>query len=133
MTAHNKKQKMSFQDWEPKVLVKSHYSVTDKKQAVLSASRRGETISVKKNSGNPDYLHLKKVENEEETFKHATVSLSLSKQIAQARNNAKMTQRDLDQRLNLPPNTIKQYEQGTIIPNKVVINNIKKVLGDYWK
>jgi ribosome-binding protein aMBF1 (putative translation factor) len=123
---------MSFQDWEPKVLVKSH-SATDKKQAVLSASRRGETVSVKKNNSNPEYQHLKKIENEEETFKHATVSLSLSKQIAQARNNAKMTQKELDQRLNLPANTVKQYEQGSIIPNKMVINNIKKVLGENWK
>lgn len=121
-----------FQDWEPKVLVKK-YTHADKKQAVVSASRRGETVSVKKNNSNPEYQHLKKIENEEETFKHTTVSLSLSKQIAQARNNAKMTQKELDQRLNLPANTIKQYEQGVIIPNKVVINNIKKVLGDNWK
>ena len=121
-----------FQDWEPKVLVKK-YTPADKKQVVVSASRRGETVSVKKNNSNPEYQHLKKIENEEETFKHATVSLSLSKQIAQARNNAKMTQKELDQRLNLPPNTIKHYEQGTIIPNKVVINNIKKVLGESWK
>jgi ribosome-binding protein aMBF1 (putative translation factor) len=121
-----------FQDWEPKVLVKK-YTTTDKKQAVLSASRRGETVSVKKNNSNPEYQHLKKIENEEETFKHATVSLSLSKQIAQARNNAKMTQKELDQRLNLPANTVKQYEQGSIIPNKMVINNIKKVLGENWK
>ena len=119
-----------FQDWEPKVLVKK-YTPADKKQVVISASRRGETVSVKKNNSNPEYQHLKKIENEEETFKHATVSLSLSKQIAQARNNAKMTQKELDQRLNLPANTVKQYEQGSIIPNKVVINNIKKVLG--WK
>jgi ribosome-binding protein aMBF1 (putative translation factor) len=121
-----------LQDWEPKVLVKK-YTSTDKKQAVVSASRRGETVSVKKNNSNPEYQHLKKIENEEETFKHATVSLSLSKQIAQARNNAKMTQKELDQRLNLPANTVKQYEQGSIIPNKVVINNIKKVLGESWK
>lgn len=121
-----------FQDWEPKVLVKQ-YSANDKKQVIVNASRRGETVSVAKNNGNPEYQHLKKIEKEEETFKHPVVSLSLSKQIAQARNNAKMTQKQLDQRLNLPPNTIKQYESGTIIPNKMVINNIKKVLGEHWK
>jgi ribosome-binding protein aMBF1 (putative translation factor) len=121
-----------FQDWEPKVLVKRHND-TEKKQNLINATRRGDTVSVAKNKSNPEYQHLKKIENEQETFKHPTVALTLSKQIAQARNSAKMTQRQLDQRLNLPPNTIKQYEQGTIIPNKIVINNIKKVLGDNWK
>ena len=124
---------MNYQDWEPKVLVKRVTSYADKKQSLINADRRGETVSVKKNNTNPEYQHLKKIENEEETFKHVTVSLSLSKQIAQARNSAKMTQKQLDQRLNLPPNTLKQYEQGSIIPNKVVINNIKKVLGEHWK
>ena len=121
-----------FQDWEPKTLVKQ-YSANDKKQVLVNASRKGQTVSVLKNNSNPEYQHLKKIENEEETFKHPVVSLSLSKQIAQARNEAKMTQKQLDQRLNLPSNTVKQYESGTIIPNKMVINNIKKVLGEYWK
>jgi ribosome-binding protein aMBF1 (putative translation factor) len=121
-----------FQDWEPKVLVKQ-YSANDKKQVLVNASRKGQTVSVLKNNSNPEYQHLKKIEKEEETFKHPVVSLTLSKQIAQARNEAKMTQKQLDQRLNLPPNTVKQYESGTIIPNKMVINNIKKVLGEYWK
>jgi ribosome-binding protein aMBF1 (putative translation factor) len=121
-----------FQDWEPKTLVKQ-YSANDKKQVLVNASRKGQTVSVLKNNSNPEYQHLKKIEKEEETFKHPVVSLSLSKQIAQARNEAKMTQKQLDQRLNLPSNTVKQYESGTIIPNKMVINNIKKVLGEYWK
>lgn len=121
-----------FQDWEPKVLVKQ-YSANEKKQVLVNASRKGQTVSVLKNNSNPEYQHLKKIEKEEETFKHPVVSLSLSKQIAQARNEAKMTQKQLDQRLNLPSNTVKQYESGTIIPNKMVINNIKKVLGEYWK
>jgi ribosome-binding protein aMBF1 (putative translation factor) len=121
-----------FQDWEPKVLVKQ-YSANDKKHVLVNASRKGQTVSVLKNNSNPEYQHLKKIEKEEETFKHPVVSLALSKQIAQARNEAKMTQKQLDQRLNLPPNTVKQYESGTIIPNKMVINNIKKVLGEYWK
>ena len=125
----------NFQDWEPKVLVKNinHLSGTQKKNAVINATRKGETLSVKKNNTNPDHLHLKKIEKEEETFKHETISLDVRKQIAQARNNAKLTQKELASQLNLPPNIIKDYELGKVIPNKMIISKIKRALGEHWK
>jgi ribosome-binding protein aMBF1 (putative translation factor) len=124
-----------FQDWEPKVLVKNinHLSATEKKNTIINATRKGETLSVKKNNANPEHLHLKKIENEQETFKHETISLDLRKQIAQARNNAKLTQKDLAALLNLPPGIIKDYEVGKVIPNKMIISKIKRALGEHWK
>jgi ribosome-binding protein aMBF1 (putative translation factor) len=60
---------------------------------------------------------------------HKTVSASMAKKIAQLRSDAKLTQKDLAFKLNVHANVIKDYENGTIIPNATVINKIEKVLG----
>ena len=125
----------SFQDWEPKVLYKNNknQSSEQKKNTLITAQRKGETLSVKKDTHtDPNYLHILKIEKEQETFKHETVSLSLSKQIAKARNSAKLTQKELAQRLNLPQTTIQNYENGKSIPNKMIISKIKQFLKEHW-
>lgn len=72
--------------------------------------------------------NAKKIENEEETFKHQTVSLTVSKRIAQARCEKKLTQKELANKLNLPLKIIQDYETSKAIPNHVILNNIEKIL-----
>ena len=83
------------------------------------------TLLEKQNSN----LDLKKIENEEETFKHKSVSLSMSKKIAQKRCSMKLTQKDLAFKLSLPEKIIKDYENGSAIPNHIIINKIEKIIG----
>jgi putative transcription factor len=72
--------------------------------------------------------NAKKIENEEESFKHQTVSLTVSKRIAQARCEKKLTQKELANKLNLPLKIIQDYETSKAIPNHVILNNIEKIL-----
>jgi putative transcription factor len=73
--------------------------------------------------------NIRKVEKEEETFKHPTVTLSTAKKIAQARCEKKMSQKDLANALYLPFKIIQDYEAGKAIPNAFVLNKIEKILG----
>ena len=72
--------------------------------------------------------NVKKIENEEETFKHQTVSLTVAKRIAQARCEKKLTQKDLANKLNLPLKIIQDYESSKAIPNHIILNKIEKIL-----
>lgn len=73
--------------------------------------------------------NLTKIANEEDTFKHATVSLSMSKKISQLRCEKKLTQKELAFQLSLPVKIIQDYEAGKAIPNANIINKIEKILG----
>jgi putative transcription factor len=72
--------------------------------------------------------NIKKIENEEESFKHEKISLSVSKKIAQARCDKKISQKELAIKLNLPLKIIQDYESGKGIPNHIILNKIEKVL-----
>jgi putative transcription factor len=57
------------------------------------------------------------------------VPFHLGKSIEQARTAKKMTQLDLARALVVQPPIIKQYENGTAIPNNAFIAKIEKTLG----
>jgi putative transcription factor len=57
------------------------------------------------------------------------VPSNLGKMIEQARTTKKMTQQDLAKVLVVQASIIKQYENGTIIPNNAFIAKIEKVVG----
>jgi putative transcription factor len=57
------------------------------------------------------------------------VPSNLGKMIEQARTTKKMTQQDLAKALVVHASIIKQYENGTIIPNNAFIAKIEKLVG----
>ena len=57
------------------------------------------------------------------------VPSNLGKMIEQARTAKKMTQQDLARALVVQAPVIKQYENGTAIPNNAFIAKIEKVVG----
>ena len=95
--------------------------------------RKNNTVSVDKIVSNKSQINvvsnIKQIEKEEDTFKHKTVSLSISKRIAAARCNKKMSQKDLANTIYLPYKIIQDYESGKAIPNPLVLNKIEKALG----
>jgi putative transcription factor len=106
-----------------------------KTHQINNGLRKGTVVSqLRKNVGNNsdvtkvDHSVIKKIENEEETFKHKTVSLSMSKKIAKARCDKKLSQKDLAFKLNLQIKIIQDYESGKAIPNHMIINKIEKML-----
>ena len=126
---------MNFQDWKPVTWNKigEKHKGESKNAYINNQMRKNNTVTTNKVVSNKTQIdgvsNLKKVEKEEDTFKHATVSLSMSKRIAQARCEKKMTQKDLANALSLPFKIIQDYEAGKAIPNHIVLNKIEKALG----
>ena len=128
---------MSFQDWnEVKWDKRGQKQLNEsKKDFVRREQISGRASSqIKKTNGlNTNSIeqtsNLKKIADEEETFKHKSVSLNMSKKIAQKRAEMKLTQKDLAFKLSLPEKIIKDYESGKAIPNANIINKIEKILG----
>jgi putative transcription factor len=126
---------MIFQDWNPVTWNKT--GDKNKNESKISyinnQMRKNNTISKNKNNSNKNQIegvsNIKKIENEEDTFKHQKVSLSMAKKIAQARCNKKMTQKELANTLSLPLKIIQDYEASKAIPNHNVLNKIEKILG----
>lgn len=73
-------------------------------------------------------VNAKKLETEE-VGKIETVSHSLSLQIQKARLNKKMTQKELAKKLNIPLNTIQNYENGKGVPKGPELQKIGNILG----
>ena len=130
---------MNFQDWKTVSWDKrGERSKNESKKDQLNRNiRSGNVISTTKqvtnkagSSGvNEKVMSARKLENEQDTFIHKKVSLSMAKRIAQLRCENKMTQKDLAFKLSLPIKIIQEYESGIAIPNHVITNKIEKVLG----
>ena len=126
---------MNFQDWNvvswDKRGERSKYESI--KDYINNQTRKNNTVSSLKtqslNSNKIDIPNIKKIENEEDTFVIKTVSLNVSKRIAQKRCEQKLTQKELAFKLNLPEKIIKEYEAGKAVPNHVILNKIEKILG----
>ena len=130
-----------FQDWTPVGWNKQGTKQTNetKKDFLKRESQAGRVISSMNNTTcnkagsnglNDKVMSARKLE-EEDTFKHKSVSLSISKRIAQKRCEMKLTQKELAMKLSLPESIIKDYEKpdGKVIPNPNILNKIEKILG----
>jgi putative transcription factor len=71
----------------------------------------------------------KKIRDNEELPQVEKVGIEIGKQIMQGRLAKKLKQTDLAKKLNLTPDFIRDYENGTAPMNKVILNNIVKSLG----
>ena len=84
-----------------------------------------------KSKNNVD-LHAIKLENDHDNFKNATIPKNICKQIAQARNLKKFTQKEMAQKLGLQANIYVTFENGKATydgKTKEMINKIQKLLG----
>ena len=131
-----------FQDWTPIGWNKQGTKQTNetKKDFLKRETQAGRVISSMNNTthnkagsnGLKDkVMSTRKLEEEEDTFKHKSISLSISKRIAQKRCEMKLTQKELAMKLSLPESVIKDYEKldGKVIPNPNILNKIEKILG----
>lgn len=132
---------MNFQDWnEVKWDKRGIRQKDESKQDFLIRAQRNSTAvktlakptSLNKagSSGvNEQVMSSRKLEDETETFKHKTISLSMAKRLAQKRCEMKLTQKDLAFKLSLPEKIIKDYEASKAIPTPTIINKIEKIVG----
>lgn len=68
------------------------------------------------------------LETESEIFHVPEIPHSLSQEISKARMAAKLTQKELAQKLNLQPSVIAGYENGKAIPDGQILQKIAKAL-----
>lgn len=126
---------MDHQDWKEISWDKTHEKPKDmtKKTFIATQIKKGNvTQTLKPGSLNQNKTtvisNIKKIENEEETFKLNTIGTKFGNRIAQARCEKKLTQKQLANALSLPESTIKNYENGKAIYNAVIVNKIEKIL-----
>lgn len=126
---------MDGQDWETVTLSKTQKQKTAglSTARALSAAKAAGVVETEKRhavaASATTGISLKKLEDSTEEFKHATVSASLSKAIAQARQAKKMTQAQLATAINERAQIIQEYESGKAIPNPSILNKLDRALG----
>ena len=112
-----------FQDWTPVGWNKQGTKQKNetKKDFLKRESQAGRIIfSMNNTTRNKDgsnglndkVMSTRKLEKEEDTFKHKSVSLSISKRIAQKRCEMKLTQKELAMKLSLPESKSKYLKQN---------------------
>ena len=77
-------------------------------------------------------LHAIKLENDHDNFKNATIPKNICKQIAQARNLKKITQKEMAQKLGIQSNIYVTLENGKAIydgKTKQLVNKLQNILG----
>jgi ribosome-binding protein aMBF1 (putative translation factor) len=84
-----------------------------------------ELKNIKSNSS----VSGKKINDDDELPQVEKVGINIGKQIMQARLNKNLKQTDLAKKLNVTPDFIRDYENGTAHMNKAILNNIGKILG----
>ncbi len=105
-------------------------SAAQKQQALERGIRSGTAVSEKKNTGQATAIHLRKVEEDQDSFGGvATVSTELKLAIQQARLAKKLTQKDLAMHIAEKATVINDYESGRAIPNPQIISKLERVLG----
>eukprot|EP00930_Biecheleria_cincta_P101901 TRINITY_DN93552_c0_g1_i1.p1 TRINITY_DN93552_c0_g1~~TRINITY_DN93552_c0_g1_i1.p1 ORF type:complete len:146 (-),score=27.55 TRINITY_DN93552_c0_g1_i1:68-505(-) len=125
-------------DWSPVVWQKSGPKGKAAKSAseVNAARRSGAAVDTDKKfgAGGNQSSHSvvpnsKKLDENGETFRHATVSHEFKQALQQARLAKKMTQAALATAICEKGSVINEYESGKAIPNGAIINKLNKALG----
>merc|ERR1711997_942799 len=108
-----------------------------KSQAEVNAARRsGAEVETdrKINAGGNKSAHsqvpnVAKLDENGETFKHATVSHDFKMALQQARTAKKLSQAQLATAFSEKGSVINEYESGKAIPNGAIINKLNRALG----
>ncbi|EDO05107.1 putative multiprotein bridging factor type 1 [Babesia bovis T2Bo] len=128
----------SHQDWTPVVWSKKDNCRGPQRKAALNDARRtGEDISTEKkflgglNKSTKAYLpsNAAKIDNETEDFRIERVEFHFRQALQKARMAKGLTQQSLARLINEPESTVKEYENGTAIPNGVILQKLTRALG----
>lgn len=105
-------------------------------QAEINAARRtGSVLATEKKYGttnvknNPEGQRLAKLDNTDDIVAVKKLDVSVGKAIQQARQEKKMTQKDLATKCNEKPQVINDYEAGRAVPNQQLLGKMERALG----
>ena len=104
---------------------------SSKKPNTVSSGMQLNKYGAGKNQQNKGYKDANTIEKnaEEGNLKIDTVNHNLRMEIQKARQQKKLTQKDLADLCSLPVGTIRAYEKGTAAPNPNQLRAMSKVLG----
>lgn len=107
-----------------------------KTQAELNAARRsGNVVGTEKKYGstntksNPEGQRLTKLDAVDDVVPTKKLDMNVGKAIQQARQEKKLTQKDLATKINEKPNVINDYEAGRAVPNQQLLGKLERALG----
>lgn len=102
----------------------------------LNAARRsGAVLGTEKKYGstntkaNPEGQRLTKLDNADDVVQVKKLDASVGKVISQARQEKKLTQKDLATKINEKPQVINDYEAGRAVPNQQLLGKLERALG----
>ncbi|CDR96219.1 multiprotein bridging factor type 1, putative [Babesia bigemina] len=128
----------SHQDWTPVVWAKREsYKGAHKEAALNKARRAGEDIATEKkflggqNRSSKAYIptNAAKIENETENFRIERIEFHFRQALQKARLAKGLTQQSLARLINEPEAIVKEYENGSAIPNGSILQKLSKALG----
>eukprot|EP01136_Pigoraptor_vietnamica_P010255 Opistho-1_new@3300 len=128
---------MADNDWDSVTYLKKKpvsASVAKSEQAINQARRAGASIETEKkfaagsNRQHATDKDTAKLDRETEELHHDRVTLDLARTIMKARNDLKMTQKDLATKINEKPGVINEYESGKAIPNQQILSKLERTL-----
>lgn len=102
----------------------------------LNAARRaGNVVGTEKKYGstntksNPEGQRLTKLDAVDDVVPTKKLDMNVGKAIQQARQEKKLTQKDLATKINEKPNVINDYEAGRAVPNQQLLGKLERALG----
>mmetsp|Transcript_114 Transcript_114/g.86 ORF Transcript_114/g.86 Transcript_114/m.86 type:complete len:151 (+) Transcript_114:40-492(+) len=105
-------------------------------QGELNAARRaGNVVGTEKKYGstntksNPEGQRLTKLDAVDDVVPTKKLDMNVGKAIQQARQEKKLTQKDLATKINEKPNVINDYEAGRAVPNQQLLGKLERALG----
>jgi ribosome-binding protein aMBF1 (putative translation factor) len=116
-----------------------HRPRSNNKAEVANAMRTGKNIQIQeknnaaKNTQNKIQIDTHKLDEVHDAEHIERVPRALSLQIQQARCAMKLTQKELAMKAQIPESEIKSFENGTAIPNRLILTKINKALGTTFK
>ena len=109
---------------------KNNYRLRFNKNNIID-KRTGKYKIQKKYNGGKNInqgFDKKKLNEDPDTMKHKTVSVNFGQALMKARTAAKITQKELAQKMNVKISIIKNYESAKAIPNPRIISNLERHL-----
>ena len=112
---------MSHQDWKPVVWTKPPDKKKNAKKGGVAISNTNKNL---KSQGTG-----KKIKEDGEIQKVPTVGMAIGKQIAQARNAKKLTQKQLASQMSITAQMVQLNENGKAIKNNALLAKFERALG----
>ena len=113
---------MDHQDWKPVVLTKRPVAKKPTSKDKVPVSGLNKNFSTQGTG--------KKVDADDDEIKSPpTVGVTIGKQIAQARNLKKLTQKQLAAQMNITAQDVQQNENGKALKNNGLLARFEKALG----